>query len=120
LKDVSVEFVDEPFDGIRFRVFHEECLVSVKVFSILDERLVAFLREDGVRRENKTRLSPNNQSQTRVKRGELRTIIPAAAMALGVMLVSSIRVARGRGPERRVRPDFPTDVGPRRMARRIF
>lgn len=56
----------------------------------------------------------------RIERWKLRTIIAAAEMAPGVMLFSSSRVARGRGPERRARPVFPTDVGPRKMARRIF
>jgi len=46
-------------------------------------------------------------------------MIPAAAIAPGVMPINSSREARGRGPVRRERPVFPTEVGPRRMARRI-
>ena len=49
-----------------------------------------------------------------------RTITAAVEIAPGVMVVSLSRVASGRGPERRARPDFPTEVGPRKIARRIF
>ena len=50
---------------------------------------------------------------------QVQTIILAVAMVPGVMLVSSNRIARGCGPECHAQPDFPTDVGPRKMARRI-
>ena len=54
------------------------------------------------------------------KSGKYQTIIAAAEMAPGVIAVSSSRAASGRGPERRPRPGFPTEVGPRKIARRIF
>ena len=120
LENIGVEFVDEPFDSVCFRVFYEEHLVSFEVFTILDGCLVALLSEHCIWREEEACLKPVGQLGMRIKQREVRTIIAAAEIAPGVMLVSSSREARGRGPECRTRPDFPTEVGPRKMARRIF
>ena len=49
-----------------------------------------------------------------------QTITAAVEIAPGVMVVSSSRVASGRGPECCAQPDLPTEVGPRKIARRIF
>ena len=51
---------------------------------------------------------------------KLHTRTAAAAIIPGVIVVSSSLAARGRGPERRAWPDRPIDVGPRKIARRIF
>ena len=54
LEDIGVEFFDQPFDGIGLSVFDEECLVSFKIFAVLDGCLVSFNSEYCVRRYNKT------------------------------------------------------------------
>ena len=120
LKNISVEFVDKPFDGVCFRVFYEEHLVSFEVFMILDGCLVALLSKHCIWREEEVCLKPGGQLGMRIEKQEVRTIIPAAEIAPGVMLVSSSCEARGRGPEHRTWLDFPTEVGPRKTARRIF
>ena len=56
LKNIGVEFVDKRIDGVCFTVLHEECLVSVEIFTVFDEACAPFLSECCIRRENETRL----------------------------------------------------------------